>query len=110
MPLRRYQTPSLVRHTSSASIFPPLVSVITGLPPCRAPMAGPLVETGRVVARVCAVETPSGVVFGDGEGDGEGETVGDGEGSMVEDGIADGSTVVKVCVAAEVVGACLLRA
>ncbi len=28
MPLRRYQTPSLVRQTSSASILPPLVKLL----------------------------------------------------------------------------------
>lgn len=109
IPLRRYQIPSLVRQTSSASILPPLVSMITGFPPCLAPIPGPLVETGRVVARVCAVEIPSGEFFGDGEGDGEGETIGEGEGNDVAEGIGDGTTVVEVCVAAEVVRACLLR-
>jgi len=83
--LRRYHTPSLVRQTSSASIFPPLASIITGLPPCRVPIPGPLVETGSPVERVCAVEMV-GEAFGEveGEGDGEGEGVGDGDG--------DGST------------------
>src|SRR5689334_2569763 len=82
IPLRRYHTPSLVRQTSSASIFPPLVSIITGLPPCRVPIPGPLVETGSPVARVCAVEI-DGEAFGsaEGEGDGEGEATGDGEGA-----------------------------
>src|ERR1044071_2556812 len=82
MPLRRYHTPSFVRQTSSASIFPPLVSIITGLPPCRVPIPGPLVETGSLVARVWSVadcETLAGGVMAD-DGDGEGETAGDGDG------------------------------
>jgi hypothetical protein len=70
-------------------------------------MPGPLVETGSVEARVCAVATPFDEVFGDGEG--EGETVGGGEGAGVAEGIGDGSTVTEVCVAAEVVGVRLLR-
>src|SRR5918994_5576073 len=82
MPLRRYQSPSLVRQTSSASILPPLVSMMTGLPPCRFPIPGPLVETGSVLERVCDVENPVGEGFTDGEGDGDGETVGDGEGDV----------------------------
>ena len=82
MPLRRYHTPSFVRQTSSASIFPPLVSIITGLPPCRVPIPGPLVETGSAVERVWAVENFSGDDRGDGatEGEGDGETSGDGDG------------------------------
>lgn len=109
IPLRRYQTPSLVRQTSSASILPPLVSTITGFPPCRAPIPGPLVETGLSVERVCAVEIPFAEVLGDGEGDGDGETVGVGEGVVVGEGVADGSTVVEICVAAEVVRGCCLK-
>src|SRR5215210_6219227 len=95
MPLRRYHTPSFVRQTSSASIFPPLVSSITGLPPCRVPIPGPLVETGSLVARVCAVEMPLGEAFGDGAGDGEGDTTGDGEGRITTSGgEAIGSTLI----------------
>ena len=92
IPLRRYHTPSLVRQTSSASIFPPLVSIITGLPPCRVPIPGPLVETGSVVARVCAVEMV-GEAFGEGEdeGDGEAEGVGEGDGEgATGEGVATG--------------------
>ena len=103
MPLRRYQTPSLVRQTSSASIFAPLVSMITGLPPCRFPMPGPLVETGSVVERECDVEKPVGEGFTDGDGDGEGETAGDGEGRYhyrLRRGA--GATMFGVGVAAEV--------
>lgn len=85
MPLRRYQMPSLVRQTSSASIFPPLVSSITGLPLWRVPIPGPLVETGSLEARVCDVVSCDGDDFGegamDGDGDGEGETSGDGDGA-----------------------------
>src|SRR5678815_2385439 len=90
IPIRDSHTPSLVRQTSSASIFPPLASIITGLPPCRVPIPGPLVETGSPVARVCAVEI-DGETFGDavGDGDGEGEGDGDGEGATGE-GVATG--------------------
>jgi hypothetical protein len=107
MPLRRYHTPSFVRQTSSASIFPPLVSTITGLPPWRFPIPGPLVDTGSLVERVCAVENFSGDVRGDGaidgDGDGDGETSMDGDG--VAEGAATGSTVVTgVSVAAEAFG------
>ena len=83
--------------------------MITGLPPCRAPIPGPLVETGLSVERVCEVEIAFGEVFGDGEGDGDGETGGEGEGGMVGEGVGDGSGVVDVCVAAEVVGGCCLK-
>jgi hypothetical protein len=76
MPLRRYHTPSLVRQTSSASIFPPLVRIITGLPPVRVPIPGPEVETGSLVALVCAVAVLLGDVFGEGADDGEGDSSG----------------------------------
>lgn len=101
MPLRRYHTPSFVRQTSSASIFPPLVSIITGLPPCRVPIPGPLVETGSAVARVWSVAVCEVLGDGamDGDGDGEGETSGDGDG-VAGDG-ATGSTVTGDSVAAE---------
>ena len=103
MPLRRYHTPSFVRQTSSASIFPPLVNIITGLPPCRVPIPGPLVETGSLVARVCAVETSATEVFGlgVGVGDGDGEATGEGDGDGAG-GVAEGvgATTVDVSVAA----------
>lgn len=96
--MRRYQTPSFVRQTSSASILPPLLSVITRLPPCRLPIPGPLVETGSEVARVCALEVVFAGGFAVGEGDGEGETTGDGEGveivavgEAVDTGVIDDS-------------------
>ena len=82
IPLRRYQTPSLVRQTSSASILAPLVSMMTGEPPCRFPMPGPLVETGSVVEREWEVTTPIGEGFTDGDGDGDGDGEGDGEGKV----------------------------
>lgn len=105
MPLRRYQTPSLVRHTSSASILPPLVSTITALPPCLFAMPGPLVETKSVEERACddvAVGAIEG--FGDGDGDGEGETLGDGEGRVVNtaSGDATGATMAGFSVATDV--------
>ena len=108
MPLRRYQTPSLVRQTSSASILAPLVSTITGLPPCLVAIPGPLVEIGSVFARECddaAMGAMEG--FGDGEGDGEGDgdTLGDGDGNVVNTGSgeATGATMVVSSAAADVV-------
>ena len=104
MPLRRYHTPSFVRQTSSASIFPPLVSIITGLPPWRFPIPGPLVETGSPVARVWAVADCDGDDFEDGaiEGDGNGEGETSTDGDAVAEGAATGSTVVTgVSVAAD---------
>ena len=107
MPLRRYHTPSFVRQTSSASIFPPLVNIITGLPPCLFPIPGPLVETGSPVARVWAVADCDGDDFEDGaiegDGDGEGETSGDGDavaGGVTGGGATD-STVTGDSVAAD---------
>ena len=101
MPLRRYHTPSFVRQTSSASIFPPLVSIITGLPPCRVPIPGPLVETGSLVARVCAVEISATAGFALGVGVGDGEATGEGDGDGAG-GVAEGvgATTVDVSVAA----------
>src|SRR6185369_15604039 len=98
IPLRLYHTPSLVRQASSASIFPPLTSTITGLPPWRVPIPGPLVETGSLEARECAVETPLVAAFGEGDGDGEG----DGELTGEDDGVAigEGETSGTPCVAA----------
>ena len=80
MPFLRYQTPSRVRQTSSASILPPLVRSIVGLLPLFVPMPGPLVETGATLVVVCEVATRVGDCFAVGEGTGEGETEGDGEG------------------------------
>jgi len=96
IPLRLYHTPSLVRQTSSASIFPPLVNSITGLPPCRVPIPGPLVETGSVLARECAALGEAlADAFGDGEGDGEGETEGEGSG-VAAGGVATTGTGVLI--------------
>lgn len=107
MPLRRYQTPSLVRQTSSASILPPLVSTITGLPPCSVAVPGPLVDIGSVDARVCDAAAGAIEGFGDGEGDGDGDgdTLGEGDGSGVStsSGEAAGAGMVVVSVAAAVV-------
>ena len=102
MPLRRYQTPSLVRQTSSASIFAPLVSTMTGFPPCRFPMPGPLVETGSVVARECDVTTFVGEGFTDGDGAGEGETTGDGEGDSTTGCTSAGATMFGAGITADV--------
>ena len=110
MPLRRYQTPSRVRQTSSASIFAPLVSTMTGLPPCRFPMPGPLVETGSVVERECDAETAVGEGFSDGEGDGEGETAGKGEGDSATGGTGAGATMFGGGITAEVLRVYVLTA
>src|ERR1700752_4281926 len=69
MPARRYQTPSRVRQTSSASILPPLLNRITGLPPSFLPMPGPLVETGATVVRECDVAVRSVAAFDAGVGE-----------------------------------------
>ena len=81
MPLRRYQTPSCVRQTSSASILAPVVNTITGLPPSFFPIPGPLVETGATVVRECDVAMLSEGSFGVAEGAGEGDAVSLGAGA-----------------------------
>ena len=57
MPFRRYHTPSLVRHTASASILPPLVRTITGLADDADSVRGGPVETGAIRAVGCAVDS-----------------------------------------------------
>ena len=81
MPFFRYQTPSRVRQTSSASILAPLVRSIVGWLPRLVPMPGPLVETGSTLVVVCEVATRVGDGFTVGDGDGEDETEGDGDGA-----------------------------
>ena len=104
MPLRRYQTPSLVRQTSSTSILPPPVNTMTAFPPCLATIPGPLVEIGSGVVRDCEAAFAAIEGFGDGEGDGEGEVTGDGDGSVVNTGSGEtaGTTRSGVGVAADV--------
>ncbi len=108
MPLRRYQTPSRVRQTSSASILPPLVNTITGLPPCLFAIPGPLVDTGSSVERVCEVETPEIGIFGEGEGDGEGD--GDGDGEDAGEGDGDGVSATGCSVTVGMFSFCVLAA
>src|SRR5215213_9335784 len=96
IPLRRYHTPSFVRQTSSASIFPPLVSIITGLPPCRVPIPGPLVETGSPVARVWAVDGCGGNGRGDAAMDGDGDG-GAGAGATASAVIGDSAAGEAFC-------------
>src|SRR5215216_2597506 len=86
MPSRLYQTPSRVRQTSSASILPPVVNRITGRPPWRLPMPGPLVETGALVVLECEVASRSGELFGVASGEGDGEAISAGEGDDDCDG------------------------
>lgn len=69
-PFRRYQIPSRVRQTSSASILPPSVKRMTGL---RLVPASGLVEIGFRLDDVCAVAVRVGEGFGDGEGEAEGD-------------------------------------
>lgn len=104
MPLRRYQTPSLVRQTSSASILTPLVSTMKALPPCLAAIPGPLVEIGSVLVRECEAAVAAIEGFGDGEGDGEGEATGDGDGAVVNTGSGEvaGATMGEFDVVADV--------
>lgn len=77
--------------------------MMTGEPPCRFPIPGPLVETGSVVERECDVTIPVGEGFtdGDGAGDGEGEGEGDGEGKVT----SGASGAVGVTVLGFVIGA-----
>lgn len=74
--------------------------MITGLPPCRCAIPGPLVETGSLVARVCDVAMPGDEFLGEGEGDADGE--GDGDGEMVGDGEGSATTGVAVMIGATV--------
>jgi len=83
IPSRRYQTPSFVRQTSSASILPPLVRRITGLPPSFLPKPGPLVETGMVDVFACAVTTRCAAGFGGSTGAGEAEAISTGVGAIM---------------------------
>ena len=55
MPSRRYQIPSFVRQTSSASTLPPPLNRITDLPLFASPTFGALVDTGPVLVEECAV-------------------------------------------------------
>lgn len=55
MPSRRYQIPSFVRQTSSASTLPPLLNRITDLPLFASPTFGALVDTEPVLVEECAV-------------------------------------------------------
>jgi hypothetical protein len=82
--------------------------MITGLPPCRFAIPGPLVDTGSSVERVCEVATPETGIFGEGEGDGKGDGDGDVEGGAEGDGdgVCETGCSVTVgmfgfCVAAE---------
>ena len=97
--------PSLVRQTSSASIFAPLERTITGLPPRLVPIPGPLVETGSTLVRECEVVT-RGDAVGVGDGEGEGETDGDGDGA--EEGSCASSGVAAVGISVEACTFCCL--
>ena len=79
MPLRRYQTPSRVRQTSSASILPPSVKRMMALR--FVVSSGPLVEIGFRLDDVCEVAVRVGEAFGDGEGEAEGDGEGVGAGA-----------------------------
>jgi hypothetical protein len=80
---------------------------MTGLPPRRCAIPGPLVETGSLVARVCEVEIPEAETFGatagEGDGDGEGDGVGEGGASVITAGVMlTGTTAFEFGVAADV--------
>ena len=74
---------------------------MTGFPPCRFPIPGPLVDTGSVVERECDVATLVGEGLTDGDGDGEGETVGDGEGGSTTGCTGAGAMMFGAGIAAE---------
>lgn len=76
---------------------------MTGFPPCRFPIPGPLVETGSVVERECDVAKLVGEGFTDGDGDGEGETAGDGEADITAGRRGAGLTMLGAGIAADVV-------
>lgn len=83
-PLRRYQIPSPVSHTSSASTLVPLVSRMTTVPPFN--LSSAPVETGLELstaraASVCA--EGDGVALGEGDASGDGDTLVKGEGTAV---------------------------
>lgn len=90
IPPRRYQIPSFVRHTSSASIRAPVVNKITGWPPGFFPNPAPLVDTGAAVVLECEVVTRLAGGFelteGLGEGDGDGDGVPTGAGAAIVGG------------------------
>src|SRR5688572_16906719 len=106
MPARRYQTPSRVRHTSSASILLPLVKRMTGLPPSFLPIPGPLVETGVTVVRVCEVAVRSETGFSTGVAEGEGEAFSTGAGETIW-GSGSAATGVTVTLAVDCASATL---
>lgn len=96
MPARRYQTPSLVRHTSSASTLPPVVNRITRLLRVLDSVPWVPVETGPVLVRKCAVaaceltEADFATVSIVGSGAGDSATAGDrvGAGPSTTSGLA----------------------
>ena len=76
-PLRRYQIPSAVSHTSSALIDDPSVSLIVTGP--RLFAASTFVATGPVLRATrtgSALTVGVGVTLGEGDGEGDGEGVG----------------------------------
>src|SRR5262245_32048219 len=78
----RYQMPSPVCQTSSASIFPPLLNLMIMRPETTGPPA--VVVIGLVL-------NSTGDALACGDGDGEASTVGDGEGEGSREGAAIGS-------------------
>jgi len=107
IPSRRYQIPSLVRQTSSASIFPPVLNTITDLPFLR-PDSFVLVETGPVLVDEWAVLIEGDLVVASTVGSGDAvccvtATEGVGDGAA---GGRDGNEMDCVVASCEVVRRC----
>lgn len=71
IPWRRYQIPSPVSHTSSASTEVPLVSRIVNCP--RVALSSPPVDKGLELSVTGAGSAGGGVVLGEGDGSGDGD-------------------------------------
>ena len=83
-PLRRYQIPSPVSQTSSASTLVPLVSRMTTAPPFG--LSSAPVDTGlelRTARAASALAEGEGVPVGEGDASGEGETLANATGCAV---------------------------
>ena len=82
MPCRRYQIPSFVSQTSSASTVVPLVSRIVNPPaPLFPPVDKGLLLNGTGVG--AAATAGVGVTLGDGDGEGDGDALSDAGGGTI---------------------------
>jgi hypothetical protein len=94
-PRRRYQIPSPVSHTSSASTVVSFVNRIVTCP--RLVFSSPPVDTGlplRAATRADSAWTPGdGITLGEGDGSGDGDGLTEGEGREGSRGICCCATV-----------------